>query len=198
MTTMNAIRLHEFGGPEVLRYETVPIPEPGPGEVLVRVHAVGVNPPDWYLRDGYEHQHLPADLMPSIPLPAIPGSDVSGVVEAVAPDVRRLRRRRRRLRHASLSQLRRQRRLRRIRLRAGVGPGTQAGRRRPRARRGRPDVGADRVAVPDRGGPRRTESASAAAASAGAARRQDGVWSTAPRAASGTSPCSWRSGGART
>jgi NADPH:quinone reductase-like Zn-dependent oxidoreductase len=87
MTTMNAIRLHEFGGPDVLRYETVPIPEPKPGELLVRVHAVGVNPPDWYLRDGYRQQRLPADLMPSIPLPAIPGSDVSGVVVAVAPDI---------------------------------------------------------------------------------------------------------------
>lgn len=43
--TMKAIRLHEFGGPEVLRYDDVPVPEPGPGEVLVRVHAVGVNPP---------------------------------------------------------------------------------------------------------------------------------------------------------
>ena len=87
MNTMNAVRLHEFGGPDVLRYETVPMPRPAPGEVLVRVHAVGVNPPDWYLRDGYRQQRLPADLMPSIPLPAIPGSDVSGVVVAVAPDV---------------------------------------------------------------------------------------------------------------
>jgi NADPH:quinone reductase-like Zn-dependent oxidoreductase len=86
-TTMKAIRVHEFGGPEVLRYETVPVPELKPGEVLVRVHAVGINPPDWYLRDGYERQHLPAELRPSIPLPAIPGSDVSGVVEAVATDV---------------------------------------------------------------------------------------------------------------
>jgi len=50
--TMKAIRLHEHGGPEVLRYEEVPVPEPKPGEVLVRVHAVGINPPDWYLRDG--------------------------------------------------------------------------------------------------------------------------------------------------
>jgi NADPH:quinone reductase-like Zn-dependent oxidoreductase len=87
MNTMRAIRLHEFGGPDVLRYETVPFPEPKPGELLIRVHAVGVNPPDWYLRDGYRQQRLPADLMPSIPLPAIPGSDVSGVVAAVAPDV---------------------------------------------------------------------------------------------------------------
>jgi NADPH:quinone reductase-like Zn-dependent oxidoreductase len=85
---MKAVRLHEFGGPEVLRYDTVPVPDIQAGEVLVRVHAVGMNPPDWYLRDGYEHAGLPAELRPSIPLPAIPGSDVSGVVEAVAPDVR--------------------------------------------------------------------------------------------------------------
>ena len=86
---MKAIQLHEFGGPEVLRYETVPVPELKAGEVLVRVHAVGINPPDWYLRDGYRQQQLPADMAPSIQLPAIPGSDVSGVVEAVAPDVHR-------------------------------------------------------------------------------------------------------------
>lgn len=86
-TEMKAIRLHAFGGPEVLRYETVPVPELQNGEVLVRVHAVGLNPPDWYLRDGYERQQLPPDLRPTIPLPAIPGSDVSGIIEAVAEDV---------------------------------------------------------------------------------------------------------------
>ncbi|MET0474753.1 MAG: NADP-dependent oxidoreductase [Mycobacterium sp.] len=85
--TMKAIRVHEFGGPEVLRYEEVPVPEPKAGEVLVRVRAVGINPPDWYLRDGYRHQDLPAELRPSVPFPFIPGSDVSGVVEAVATDV---------------------------------------------------------------------------------------------------------------
>lgn len=84
--TMKAIRLHEFGGPEVLRYEDAPMPGLKPGEVLVRVRAVGINPPDWYLRDGY--QTLPADWRPAIPLPVIPGTDVSGVVEAVATDVR--------------------------------------------------------------------------------------------------------------
>jgi NADPH:quinone reductase-like Zn-dependent oxidoreductase len=83
--TMKAIQLHEFGGPEVLRYETVPIPELNPGGVLVRVHAVGINPPDWYLRGGFES--LPPEWRPPVPLPAIPGSDVSGVVEAIAPDV---------------------------------------------------------------------------------------------------------------
>ena len=82
---MKAIRLHEFGGPEVLRYEDTPMPEVKPGELLVRVHAVGVNPPDWYLREGYKM--LPPDWRPPVPLPVIPGSDVSGVVEAVATDV---------------------------------------------------------------------------------------------------------------
>ncbi|NUP10698.1 MAG: NADP-dependent oxidoreductase [Polyangiaceae bacterium] len=86
--TMRAIRLHEFGGPEVLRYDVVPIPQLEPGEVLVRAHAVGINPPDWYLRDGYKM--LPPEWRPAVPLPVIPGTDVSGVVEAVAPDVREL------------------------------------------------------------------------------------------------------------
>ncbi len=83
--TMKAIRLHEHGGPEVLRYDEVPIPEPRSGEVVVRVHAVGVNPPDWYLRDGLTN--LPPETRPKFSLPVIPGTDVSGVVEAVAADV---------------------------------------------------------------------------------------------------------------
>lgn len=83
--TMRAVRLHEHGGPEVLRYDTVPIPEPGPGEVLVRVHAAGVNPPDWYLRDGLTK--MPGETEPTVSLPVIPGTDVSGVVEAVGADV---------------------------------------------------------------------------------------------------------------
>ncbi|MFD8309086.1 NADP-dependent oxidoreductase [Streptomyces sp. NPDC059690] len=83
--TMRAVRLHEHGGPEVLRYEEVPIPEPGPGEVLLRVHAAGVNPPDWYLRGGLTE--MPGEKGARAALPVIPGTDVSGVVEAVAPDV---------------------------------------------------------------------------------------------------------------
>lgn len=83
--TMKAIRLHEFGGPEVLRYEEAPLPELKPGEVLVRVHAVGINPPDWYLRDGYKS--LPPEWRPPVPFPIILGSDVSGVVVGVATDV---------------------------------------------------------------------------------------------------------------
>lgn len=86
--TMKAVRLHAFGGPEVLRYEDAPVPALQAGEVLVRVHAVGLNPPDWYLRDGY--RMLPPEWRPPMPLPAIPGSDVSGVVAAVAPDVQDL------------------------------------------------------------------------------------------------------------
>ncbi|GHF70263.1 NADPH:quinone reductase-like Zn-dependent oxidoreductase [Amycolatopsis bartoniae] len=83
--TMNAIRLHEFGGPGVLRYEQVPVPRPEPGEVLVRVHAAGLNPPDWYAREGMPD--VPPELKPPFHLPLIPGTDVSGVVAGVAPDV---------------------------------------------------------------------------------------------------------------
>ncbi|WP_199833645.1 NADP-dependent oxidoreductase [Streptomyces sp. NRRL B-3648] len=83
--TMRAVRLHEHGGPEVLRYDEVPLPEPGPGEVLVRVHAAGVNPPDRYLRGGLTS--MPGKADSTVGLPAIPGTDVSGVVEAVAADV---------------------------------------------------------------------------------------------------------------
>lgn len=82
---MKAVQLHEYGGPEVLRYEEVSIPSLEPGEVLVRVHAVGINPPDWYLREGYKM--LPPEWRPSIPFPVIPGTDISGTVAAVAGDV---------------------------------------------------------------------------------------------------------------
>lgn len=83
---MKAIRLHEFGGPEVLIYENAPKPSLKAGEVLVKVMAVGVNPPDWYLRGGLKM--LPPEWRPEIPLPTIPGTDISGVVEAVAQDVK--------------------------------------------------------------------------------------------------------------
>ena len=83
--TMKAVLQYAFGGPEVLRYEDVAIPVPQAGEVLVRVHAVGVNPPDWYLRDGY--RTLPPEWQPQVDFPLILGTDVSGVVEAVGDDV---------------------------------------------------------------------------------------------------------------
>src|SRR5262245_29047913 len=82
---MKAVRLQAFGGPEVLVHEDAPKPELRPGEVLVRVHAVGLNPPDWYLREGYKV--LPPEWRPPVSFPIIPGTDISGVVEAVAGDV---------------------------------------------------------------------------------------------------------------
>ncbi len=86
--TMNAVRQHEFGGPDVLRYEDAPVPELKRGEVLVRVHAAGINPPDWYLRDGYKM--LPPEWQPQVSFPVILGTDISGVIEAVAEDVKGL------------------------------------------------------------------------------------------------------------
>jgi len=83
--TMKAVRLHAFGRPDVLTYEDAPKPDVRPGEVLVRVRAVGLNPPDWYLRDGY--RTLPPEWRPNAEFPLILGTDISGVVEATAADV---------------------------------------------------------------------------------------------------------------
>lgn len=83
--TMKAVRLHAFGGPEVLRFEDAPRPEPQLGEVLIRVRAVGLNPPDWYLREGYDM--LPPEWRPPMDFPIIPGTDMAGVVEKVADGV---------------------------------------------------------------------------------------------------------------
>ncbi|MFT8719929.1 NADP-dependent oxidoreductase [Acetobacter sp.] len=82
---MKAVRLHEFGGPGVLRYEDAPRPVAGPGEVLVRVHAASINPPDLYLRDGY--RALPPEWHPEAVFPLILGTDVSGVVAAIGDGV---------------------------------------------------------------------------------------------------------------
>jgi NADPH:quinone reductase-like Zn-dependent oxidoreductase len=82
---MKAVQFHAFGGPEVLRYEDAPKPSMNAGEVLVRIHAVGLNPPDWYLREGYKM--LPPQWQPKVSFPAIPGTDISGVVKAVTDDV---------------------------------------------------------------------------------------------------------------
>ena len=79
--TMKAIRFHDYGGPEVMKYEDVPRPSPKANEVLIRVHAMGVNPVDWKIREG----HVKARM--NIPLPATPGGDVSGVVEATGAGV---------------------------------------------------------------------------------------------------------------
>lgn len=84
-TLMKAVRQHAFGGPEVLQYEDAPMPELTAGDVLVRVHAVGLNPPDWYLRDGYKM--LPPEWRPQVSFPVILGTDISGVVTAIGDDV---------------------------------------------------------------------------------------------------------------
>jgi len=79
---MKAVRIHEYGGPEALKYEEAPRPDPGQSEVLVRVHAAGVNPIDWKIREGYLKQFVPLQL------PFVPGLDVSGTVEQIGADSR--------------------------------------------------------------------------------------------------------------
>jgi NADPH:quinone reductase-like Zn-dependent oxidoreductase len=81
MANMKAIRVHSYGGPEVLRFEDAPRPTPGSGELLLRVKAASVNPIDWKVRAGYMKDYIP------LPLPFIPGWDVSGVVEAAGVGV---------------------------------------------------------------------------------------------------------------
>lgn len=73
----HAIRFYETGGPEVLKWETVEVGEPGPGEVRIRHEAVGLNFADTYFRTG----------MYPAPLPAGMGVEAAGVIEAVGPDV---------------------------------------------------------------------------------------------------------------
>jgi NADPH:quinone reductase-like Zn-dependent oxidoreductase len=68
---MRAVRFHETGGPEVLKVEETERPDPGDGEVLIRVRAASVNPIDWKQRSGYAE----------VPLPAVPGRDLAGTVE---------------------------------------------------------------------------------------------------------------------
>ncbi len=80
---MKAILVREFGGPGVLKLEEVPIPKPGPGQVLVRVGAAGVNPYDTYMRNG-TYAIKPA-------LPYTPGSDAAGVVQEVGDGVSRVK-----------------------------------------------------------------------------------------------------------
>ena len=80
---MKAIRVREFGGPEVLRLEEVPTPKPAAGQVLVRIYAAGVNPYDTYMRAG--------TYAVKPPLPYTPGSDAAGVIEAVGDGVKKVK-----------------------------------------------------------------------------------------------------------
>jgi NADPH:quinone reductase-like Zn-dependent oxidoreductase len=74
---MKAVRIHEDGGPEVLRYEDAPDPAPGPGEVLIRLRAASLNRLDVWVRRG----------LPSVPKPRILGADGAGHVEALGEGV---------------------------------------------------------------------------------------------------------------
>jgi NADPH:quinone reductase-like Zn-dependent oxidoreductase len=78
---MKASVLHEYGPPSNLKYEDFPDPKPGPGEVLVRVHAAGVNPIDWKIRSGAMAKMYPTSF------PAVLGYDIAGVVRETGEGV---------------------------------------------------------------------------------------------------------------
>lgn len=80
---MKAIRVHQFGGPEVLKLEETPTPKPEGGQVLVHIRAAGVNPYDTYMRNGTYA------IKP--PLPYTPGSDAAGTVEAVGSGLKKVK-----------------------------------------------------------------------------------------------------------
>jgi len=85
MKTMKAVCIYSYGGPSVLKYEEMPRPHPDEDEVLVRVHASGINPVDWKVREG----HLKEMLHHTLPL--VLGWDVSGVVETLGSEVKHLK-----------------------------------------------------------------------------------------------------------
>jgi NADPH2:quinone reductase len=75
---MKAIRVNQFGGPEVLQLEEVPAPKPGPQQIVVRIHAVGINPVETYIRSGNYGAR---------PLPYTPGADGAGIIDNVGAEV---------------------------------------------------------------------------------------------------------------
>src|SRR5213076_1899141 len=78
---MKAIVIHEYGGPEVLKYEDVPRPDPKDDQILVRVIAAGVNPVDGMIRSGMFAKHEKAAF------PMVPGADIAGIVEKTGSKV---------------------------------------------------------------------------------------------------------------
>lgn len=80
---MKAIRIHSFGPPEVMKLETIPDPEIGSGQVLVKIKAAGVNPVDAYIQSGM--------YRPDLPLPYTPGIDGAGTIQAIGPGVKKFR-----------------------------------------------------------------------------------------------------------
>jgi NADPH:quinone reductase-like Zn-dependent oxidoreductase len=85
MNNVRALVLSEYGGPEAVRISSVAAPTAGAGQVLVRVHAAGVNGLDWKVREGYVRDAYPLQL------PTVLGIELAGVVEAVGAGVTRLR-----------------------------------------------------------------------------------------------------------
>ncbi len=83
---MKAVRIHQYGGPEVLAHVEMKRPTPGPNEVLISVKAASVNPVDWKLRAGYMKEVFP------LTFPATLGWDVSGTVEEAGADVTQFKR----------------------------------------------------------------------------------------------------------
>nr|MBA3874074.1 NADP-dependent oxidoreductase [Anaerolineae bacterium] len=83
---MKAARIHEYGGPDVLKFEDAPRPSPADGEVLVKVHAAGINPVDWKTRAGHGMYSQDSSLFP-----LIIGWDISGVVEAVGTNANKFK-----------------------------------------------------------------------------------------------------------
>lgn len=79
---MKAIRIHQFGGPEVMLLEETERPIPAPGEILIKVYASGINPVDWVIRNGASD-----NLKPFLSLPMILGWDAAGVVEETGSEV---------------------------------------------------------------------------------------------------------------
>lgn len=82
---MKAVRYHQYGGPDVLQYEEVPVPDVSSDEVLIKVAATAFNPSDAAIRMGYLKDFLPLEL------PFIPGVDVSGVIEQTGESVKGLK-----------------------------------------------------------------------------------------------------------
>ncbi len=85
MPTQTALRLHTYGGPEGVRLDRIAIPAPGAGQVLVQVKAAGVNGLDFKIRQGFVRDAFP------LPLPAVLGIELAGVVSAVGEGVARLK-----------------------------------------------------------------------------------------------------------
>ena len=81
MSTMRAIQVHAYGDANQLRLEQISQPTPQEGEVLVRVHAAGVNALDWKIRSGFMKSVMPSTF------PYVPGIELAGVVERIGPGV---------------------------------------------------------------------------------------------------------------